>query len=71
MILILDAAGSVLPEGLGFLKAGWWLIHVIAVVLVYAYGYRKGRRAERQERRARDAQAARARAESPGAERGA
>jgi len=32
-----------LPEGLEFLKLGWWAIHVLAVLLVYSYAYRKGR----------------------------
>ena len=39
-----------LPEGLQFLKLGWWLTHVIFVGLVYAYGYRKGRDVERRAR---------------------
>jgi hypothetical protein len=43
----------VLPEGLEFLKPGWWLIHVLAFALVFVYGYRKGRAAERRERDAR------------------
>lgn len=40
----------VLPEGLEFLKPGWWLTHVLFVLLVYSYGYRKGRLAERKAR---------------------
>ncbi len=43
-----------LPEGLEFLKPGWWLIHLLAVVLVYVYGYRKGRGDQRREQRAKD-----------------
>lgn len=39
-----------LPEGLAFLKPGWWLIHVIAVALVASYAYRKGRQDERKSR---------------------
>jgi hypothetical protein len=39
----------VLPEGLEFLKAGWWLIHVLGTVLVYVYAYRKGRADARRE----------------------
>jgi cbb3-type cytochrome oxidase subunit 3 len=45
-----------LPKGLEFLHAGWWVVHVIAVLLVYAWAYRKGRRDERRDQRARDAQ---------------
>ena len=37
-----------LPEGLKFLHAGWWVIHILSVLLVYAYAYRKGRAAERR-----------------------
>jgi len=44
-----------LPEGLGFLKLGWWAIHVLAVLLVYSYAYRKGRNDERRAQRQRAA----------------
>ena len=44
-----------LPKGLEFLHAGWWVVHVIAVLLVYAWAYRRGRRDERRDQRARDA----------------
>ena len=40
-----------LPEGLKFLHAGWWAIHLLAVLLVYAYAYRRGRADERRGRR--------------------
>jgi len=50
-MFVLDAAGTILPEGLKFFTVGWWVIHLLAVVLVFAYGYRKGRRDERSERR--------------------
>lgn len=40
-----------LPEGLKFLEYGWWVIHVVAIYLVYSYAYRKGRRDERRSRR--------------------
>lgn len=43
-----------LPKGLEFLHAGWWLVHVMAVLLVYSWGFRKGRAAERRARRIRD-----------------
>ena len=39
-----------LPEGLEFLRFGWWVTHVVFVALVYSYGYRKGREAERRTR---------------------
>jgi hypothetical protein len=53
-MVIMDGAGSLLPDGLRFLKPGWWLLHVVAAALVYAYGYRKGRAQERRERRERE-----------------
>jgi hypothetical protein len=53
-MLILDEAGSVLPDGLQFLKPAWWLLHVIAAALVYSYGYRRGRAQERRERKERE-----------------
>ena len=48
---ILDAAGGVLPEGLKFFTLGWWVIHLLAVVLVFAFAYRKGRKDERRDRK--------------------
>ena len=48
----------VLPEGLEFLKLGWWVTHVLFVLLVYSYGYRKGRLAERKAQRIREAEGA-------------
>jgi hypothetical protein len=47
---ILDAAGGVLPEGLRFFTIGWWVIHLLGIVLVFAWGFRKGRQHERRER---------------------
>ena len=44
-----------LPEGLQFLKLGWWVIHAIAVLLVWSWAYRKGRRDERAAQRLRAA----------------
>ena len=38
----------VLPDGLQFLQFGWWVIHAVAIYLVYSYAYRKGRRDERR-----------------------
>ena len=51
---LLERGGAALPEGLQFLRPGWWLLHVIVVALVFAYGYRRGRAQERRERRERD-----------------
>lgn len=39
-----------LPDGLRFFTVGWWVIHLLGVVLVFAWGYRKGRMDERRER---------------------
>jgi len=50
----LDEAGSLLPEGLEFLKPGWWVLHVLVVALVFAWGYRRGRVQERREQRERE-----------------
>lgn len=47
----------VLPKGLQFLQAGWWLIHLVAVVLVYTWAYRKGRGDEKRAQRARELEA--------------
>jgi len=43
-----------LPEGLAFLRLGWWVVHVIAVLIVFQWGYTKGRGDERKEQRQRD-----------------
>ena len=50
-MFLLDAAGTTLPEGIMFFTLGWWVIHLLAVVLVFAFGYRKGRRDEKREGR--------------------
>jgi len=47
---MLDAAGTVLPEGIRFFTIGWGVIHLIAIALVFAWGYRKGRKDERRDR---------------------
>jgi hypothetical protein len=31
-----------LPDALQFLKLGWWVIHGVAIVLLYLYAYRRG-----------------------------
>lgn len=51
---IMNGGGSLLPDGLQFLKPGWWLLHLLAAALVFVYGYRKGRTQERREQRERD-----------------
>ncbi|MEY4070572.1 MAG: hypothetical protein RL721_1186 [Candidatus Eisenbacteria bacterium] len=43
-----------LPEGLEFLKSGWWVVHAIAVMLTYQWGYARGRAEARREQRARE-----------------
>jgi hypothetical protein len=40
-----------LPEGLEFLKFGWCVVHAIAFLLVYQFGYVRGRGAMRREMR--------------------
>ena len=50
ILYLLDAAGATLPDGLRFFTLGWWGIHLLAVALVFAWGYRKGRKDERRER---------------------
>jgi hypothetical protein len=45
---------SPLPEGLQFLKPGWWLLHALMVALVFVWGYRRGRAQERREQKARE-----------------
>ena len=47
-----------LPDGLKFLQFGWWLIHALAILLVWGYAYRKGRKDERRDRE-REAERAR------------
>ena len=41
---------DLLPEGLRFLHVGWWVSHAISVWLVYLWGYRRGRTAQRNAR---------------------
>lgn len=40
-----------LPHGIAFPQLGFWVLHVLAIALVFVWGYRKGREAERDERR--------------------
>jgi len=53
-----------LPKGLQFLHLGWWVIHAIAILLVYTWAYRRGRRDQARDQRLADAAKAK-RAESP------
>jgi hypothetical protein len=39
---------DLLPQGLKFLEIGWWVIHVLAIWLIYEFAYRKGRRDEKK-----------------------
>ena len=57
MMIVLASSTSVLPEGLQFLKPGWWLLHVLAFALVFVYGYRKGRLDERRDKKTKDGRA--------------
>ena len=56
-----------LPDGLQFLKFGWWVVHAIAFLLVYQFGFVRGRGAMRREQREREiAQAGRERTQRVG-----
>ena len=44
----------VLPNGLKFLAYGWWVVHAIMFLLVYQWGYVRGRGAERRAERERE-----------------
>jgi len=48
-----------LPEGLQFFHFGWWVVHAIAFLLVYQFGFVKGRGEARREQRQRDLLASR------------
>ncbi len=43
-----------LPEGLSFLSLGWWVVHVIGMLVLFQWGYARGRGDERREQRQRD-----------------
>jgi len=43
-----------LPNGLRFLSLGWWVLHAIVVLLVYQFGFVRGRGEARREQRQRD-----------------
>lgn len=40
-----------LPPGIAFPEIGFWVLHVLAMALVFVWGYRKGREAERNDKR--------------------
>ena len=44
---------DLLPQGLQFLQAGWWLSHALSIWLIYTWAYRRGRRDEKNARSAR------------------
>ena len=44
----------VLPDGIKFMSLGWWIIHALAILLAYQFGFNKGRAAEKKEWRARE-----------------
>jgi hypothetical protein len=48
-----------LPEGLEWLRPGWWVVHTVAVLVVYSFGYQRGRQSVLRQMRGRDAEAAR------------
>ncbi len=37
-----------LPEGLQFLRLGWFVVHAVTILFVYQYGFLKGRAEERK-----------------------
>ena len=41
---------DLLPQGLRFLQFGWWISHALSIWLIYTWGYRRGRRAEKSVR---------------------
>ena len=43
-----------LPEGLQFLRLGWLVVHAIAFLLVYQFGYVRGRGDLKRELRQRE-----------------
>lgn len=40
-----------LPHGIAFPQLGFWILHLLAIALVFVWGYRKGREAEREDRK--------------------
>lgn len=36
--------GEILPEALEFLNWGWWVVHVVAIVVVFLIGWGVGKK---------------------------
>jgi hypothetical protein len=47
-----------LPDGLEFLKPGWWWVHSLAILFVYVWAFQARRAAERRRQRASDSKPA-------------
>ena len=60
---------DLLPQGLKFLQLGWWLMHALAIWLIYAWAYRKGRRDEKLRQHADDRGTAPHGSSAPGSSR--
>ncbi len=43
-----------LPEGLKFLQPGFFVVHAVAILLVWSWAYRRGRADERRAHELRD-----------------
>jgi len=48
-----------LPDGLKFLAFGWWLVHAMAFLIVFQFGYRRGKGDERRAQKQRELEKAR------------
>ena len=44
ILLADEAAGEILPEAFHFLHVGWWVLHLIAIPLVFIVGFVLGGR---------------------------
>lgn len=63
--MILDIGGVVLPDGIAFLRPGWWVLHLLSILFVYLYGYRKGRGDEKRAQRLREIEGKRGKPNPP------
>ena len=43
-----------LPDAMRFLSLGWWVLHAIVIMLVYQFGFVRGRGEARREQRQRE-----------------
>lgn len=43
-----------LPDGLQFLHLGWWVVHSVAFLLAYQFGFVRGKGEAKREQRQRD-----------------